>query len=60
MNTSYKFKTSFGGMKKVLLYINLTKFAYNMRPTLLLELGPGILFTMNQLLPRILLLFSSL
>ena len=50
----------FGGTKKVLLYINLTKFIHNMRPTLLLEIGPGILFTMHQLLPRILLLFSSL
>jgi hypothetical protein len=47
-------------MEKVLLYINLTKSIYNMRPTLLLELGPEILFTMHQLLPHVLLLFSSL
>jgi hypothetical protein len=48
---------SLGGMEKVLLYINLTKFTYNMRAELFLELGPRILFTMHQLLPC---LFSSL
>jgi hypothetical protein len=47
-------------MEKVLLYINLTKLVYNMRPALLLKIGLGLLFTMHQLLPRILLLFSSL
>jgi hypothetical protein len=51
---------SFGGTKKVLIYINLTKVTYNMRPTLLLELILGILFAMHQLLPRLLILFSSL
>ena len=51
---------SFGGMEKVPLYINLTKVAYNMRLTLILELGPRLLFTMHQLLPHLLLLFSSL
>jgi hypothetical protein len=47
-------------MKKILLYINLTKVTYNMRPTLLLELGPRLLFTIHQLLPCLLLLFGSL
>jgi hypothetical protein len=47
-------------MEKILLYINLTKVVYNMRPTLLLELGLGLLFTMHQLLPCVLLLFNSL
>ena len=51
---------SFGGTEKVLIYINLTKFTYNMRLALLLELSLGLLFTMHQLLPHILLLFSSL
>ena len=51
---------SFGEMKKVLLYINLTKVAYNLRPTLLLEISFGLLFTMHQLLPHLLLLFSYL
>ena len=51
---------SFGGMEKILLYINLTKVTYNMRPKMFLELGLGLLFTMNQLLPRLLLLFISL
>jgi hypothetical protein len=53
-------KTSFGGTKKLLLYINLTKVVYNMRPTLFLKLDLGIHFTMHQLIPCILLLFSSL
>ena len=30
-----------------------------MRPTLLFELGPSILFIVHQIIPRILLLFSS-
>ena len=47
-------------MEKLLLYINITKFAYNMRLELLLELGHGLLFTMHQLLPCLLLIFSSL
>jgi hypothetical protein len=37
-------------MEKVLLYIDLTKVTYNIRLALLLKLGPGILFTMHQLL----------
>ena len=48
------------GRKKYFFILISQKVTYNMRPALLLKLGPRLLFTMHQLLPRLLLLFNSL